>query len=207
MSKNERQPGFSLLELMMAVSISMILSAVTYVAMRPVLQRAHLESAYSTTLMALRTTRNLAITQSHEYYAVFNPGGFPPGTILVQYQPPPVAGILPALQFVNTYTLPQDVTFDVRPGLPASTPDGFGGGGVPIDFGQGLGAGNLNYLVFMPDGSARDALGNYNSGVLYMTRLGDTLYNTRAVSVWGVTGRVRGWRLTQNTGVPIWVQE
>src|SRR5258708_40271567 len=97
MSKNERQPGFSLLELMMAVSISMILSGVTYVAMRPVLQRAHLESVYSTTLMVLRTTRNLAITQSHEYYAVFNPGGFPPRTILVHYPSPPVAVILPAL--------------------------------------------------------------------------------------------------------------
>src|SRR5258708_31967126 len=178
MSKNERQPGCSLLELMMAVSISMILSAVTYVAMRPVLQRAHLESAYSTSLMALRTTRNLAITQSHQYYAVFNPGGFPPGTILVQYQPPPVAGILPALQFVNTYTLPQDVTFDVRPGLPASAPDGFGGGALSIVFCPGLGAGNLNYPVFMPDGSARDALGNYNTSDLYMHRLGYTRYNT-----------------------------
>jgi prepilin-type N-terminal cleavage/methylation domain-containing protein len=200
-----KQRGFSMLEMAIAISISMILAAITFVSMRPTLYRAHLETAYSTTLEALRTTRNLAITQSHEYYVVFNPAGFPAGTILVQYQPPPVAGVFPPLQQVITYSLPTDITFDVRPGFPAATPDGFGGGVVHIDFGQGLGAGNLNYVVFMPDGSSRDSLGNYNSGIVYFTRASDPIYSSRAVTVWGTTGRVRGWRLNQKSG--IWEQE
>jgi prepilin-type N-terminal cleavage/methylation domain-containing protein len=202
-----RQRGFSMLEMAIALSISMIIAAITFVAMQPTLNRAHLETAYSTTLEALRTTRNLAITQSHEYYVVFNPAGFPAGTILVQYQPPAVAGIFPPLQQVITYSLPVDIAFAVRAGFPPATPDGFGAGIVPIDFGQALGAGNLNYVVFMPDGSSRDSLGNYNSGIVYFTRASDSIYSSPAVTVWGSTGRIRGWRLDQQAGLPLWEQQ
>ena len=61
--------------------------------------------------MALRNTRHLAITQSHLYYLTFNPAGYPAGTIEVQYQPPAVAGVLPPLQLVTTYTIPRDVSY------------------------------------------------------------------------------------------------
>jgi prepilin-type N-terminal cleavage/methylation domain-containing protein len=201
-----KQNGFSMLELMIVVVLILTMTAITYISLLPTFNRAHLEGSYSTTLMALRNTRNLAIAQSHEYYVVFNPGGFPPGTILIQYQPPAVGGIAPPLQQVITYSIPPDITFNVRGGFPAP-PDGFGAGIVPIDFGQGLGAGNLNYVVFMPDGSSRDNLGNYNSGIVYLTRASDAIYSSRAITVWGTTGRVRGWRLDQKAGAPIWEQE
>jgi hypothetical protein len=144
----------------------------------------------------------------HEYIVTFNPGGFAAGTILVQYQPPAIgAGALPPLQEVNAITIPPDITFAVRAGFPASAPDGFGSGIAPIDFGQTLGAGSLNYVAFMPDGSSRDTLGNYNSGVIYLTRAADTVYASRAITVWGATGRVRGWRLYNPANVNTWVQQ
>ena len=60
----------------------------------------------------------------------------------------------------------------------------------------------------MPDGSSRDSLGNYNSGVVYLSRTADAnIYNSRSVSVWGATGRIRGWHLYQQAGAPIWVQQ
>jgi prepilin-type N-terminal cleavage/methylation domain-containing protein len=204
---SRKQNGFSLLELMIVVVLMLTMTAVTYISLLPTLNRAHLEKSYSTTLMALRNTRNLAIAQSHEYYVVFNPGGFPPGTILVQYQPPAVGGLFPPLQQVITYSVPPDITFAVRAGFPAATPDAFGTGIVPVDFGQGLGAGNLNYVIFMPDGSSRDNLGNYNSGIVYFTRASDPIYSSRAITVWGATGRIRGWRLDQRAGAPIWEQQ
>lgn len=204
---SRKQNGFSLLELMITISLSLILAGMTYITLLPTLKRAHLESAYSTSLMALRNTRNLAITQSHEYYVVFNPGGFAAGTILVQYQPPAAAGIVPPLQQVITYSVPVDITFAVRPGFPAIAPDGFGTGATAIDFGQNLGAGTLNYVVFMPDGSSRDNLGNYNSGVVYLTRAAESIYSSKAITVWGSTGRVRGWRLDQKAGAAIWEQQ
>ena len=45
-----------------------------------------------------------------------------------------------------------------------------------------MGLGSQNYIMFMPDGSSQDTLGNYNSGVLYLTRPGD-IYSSRAITL------------------------
>jgi prepilin-type N-terminal cleavage/methylation domain-containing protein len=205
----KRQRGFSLLEMMITVAIGLTIGGITFVAMMPMFNRNHVDLAYDTTLMVLRNTRHLAITQSHQYYVNFNPGGFPAGTMQVTYQPPAVGGgALPPVQQVATYTLPRDISFAVMAGFPGNSPDSFGSGITAIDFGQGLGGGSLNYVSFMPDGSSRDSLGNYNSGVVYLSRAADpNPYNSRSVTVWGATGRVRGWRLYQQGGAPIWAQQ
>jgi type II secretory pathway pseudopilin PulG len=199
-----KQNGYSLLEM----CIALILSAVTFIAFRPALNQSDVDSAYDTTLMALRRTRNLAIAQSREYYVNFNPAGFPAGTIQIQYQPPTLNGIAQPIEQVITYTIPVDVQFAVQNGFPASTPDGFGNGTTAIDFestpGVPLGC---QCVVFFPDGSAQDPLGNFNNGVVYMTRPNDLKFSSRAVTVWGATGRVRGWRLVQQGANWIWNQQ
>ena len=207
--KLKTQRGMSLLEMMIVVALGLTIGGVTFMAMMPMFKRNHVDLAYDTTLMVLRNTRHLAITQSHQYYVNFNPAGFNPGTIQVTYQPPAIGGgPLPPVQQVSTYTLPQDISFAVMTGFPATSPDGFGTGIKAIDFGQGLGAGSLNYVSFMPDGSSRDSLGNYNSGIVYLSRTADPdPFNSRSVTVWGATGRTRGWRLYQQAGVNIWVQQ
>lgn len=207
---SRKNNGFSLLELMITVSLGLVMAGVTFIYLTPSMNNSHMNSAYETTLMALRNTRNLAITQSHEYYVNFNPAGFPAGTIQVEYQPPMVVGALaaPPIEQVNTYTIPKDTSFAVQAGFPATTPDGFGAGATAIDFETTAGVPlPCQCVVFMPDGSAQDSLGNYNSGVVYITRVGDTIYNSRAVSVWGATGRIRGWTLGLVGGVKEWVQQ
>jgi type II secretory pathway pseudopilin PulG len=204
---SRKENGFSMLELMITVSLALVMCGVTFIFLRPQMNQSHMNSAYDTTLMALRNTRNLAITQSHEYYVNFNPAGFPAGTIQVQYQPPAIgAGLAPPLEQVNTYTIPGDVSFNVQAGFPGATPDGFGVGATAIDFESTAGV-PLTYVVFFPDGSAKDNLGNYISGVVYITRVGDSIYTSRAVTVWGATGRIRGWRLNQVAGVAEWIQQ
>jgi len=42
----------------------------------------------------------------------------------------------------------------------------FGIGGTAIDFDQGVGLGSQDYVMFMPDGSSQDTVGNLNSGVV-----------------------------------------
>lgn len=208
--KSNRDHGFSLLEMLITVSIILILAGISFVTLVPAVSQNHIESAYDTSLMMLRNTRYQAITQSHEYVVTFNPGGYAAGTILVQYQGPSVAGIFPPLQLVQTITIPSDVSFAVYAGFPASTPDGFGTGIAALDFGYlpSGGGGASNQVVFMPDGSARDVLGNYNSGVLYMTRpTAPNMYNSKAITVWGATGRIRGWRLNQVGATPTWTQQ
>src|ERR1700687_1585009 len=88
--KSKTIRGFSLLELLIAVAIGFTFAAITFIAMKPLFNQSHLDLAYDKTLMVLRNTRHLAITQSHQYYVTFNPAGYPAGTIEIQYQPPAV---------------------------------------------------------------------------------------------------------------------
>jgi hypothetical protein len=187
--------------MMVAIGIGLTMACVTVIALMPVLKQSHVDAAYDTTLSVIRTYRSQAVSQSKRYILTFTT----PGTITVQYwgvgvpvSPPPVT--------VATYTLPPDIQFAVQAGFPAAGPDNFGSGAVAIDFDQGTGAGSQNYIMFMPDGSSQDTLGNYDSGVLYLTRPGD-LYSSRAISVFGTTGRIRGWRLYDQSGVNNWVQQ
>ena len=201
---SKKQRGFSLLELLITVAIGLTIASITFVAMMPLFNKNHIDLAYDTTLMILRNTRHLAITQSHQYIVTFAQ----PGTVTVTYQPPAVAGVLPPTQLVSTYTLPQDVTYNVVSGFPTTAPDGFGTGITAIDFGQGLGAGSLAYVSFLPDGSSQDTLGNYNNGIIYISRIADNnKFTSCSVTVWGATGRIRGWRLYQQAGSPVWVQQ
>jgi len=204
--RSRAQGGFSLLELMLTLGIILILSGVTFYSLQPALKQARVTTAYDTTLMALRNTRQLAVTQRKRYIVAFAA----PGTITISYWGKGVP-VDPAPVVVQTYNLPVDVQFTViagQPTAPTAVPDGFGGGTTAIDFGQALAIGTQPSVMFMPDGSSQDALGlgYYNSGVVYVGRPGE-LESMRAVTVFGTTGRVRGWRLAQQAGGPTWVQQ
>jgi len=111
----------------------------------------------------------------------------------------------PAPVLISTQILSPDIKFQILAGVPnANTPDNFGNGARAIDFGQGIGLGGLNYVKFMPDGSAQDVNGNLNNGILYIA-MDNNLYSTRAVTVFGATGRIRGWQLVNQAGAT-WVQ-
>ena len=194
--------GFSLLELMIVIAIGFTVTSVAVIALMPAMKQNSVNTAYDMTLSALRNYRNLSITQRKRYIVTFTA----PGTITVSrwdvavpVSPPPVV--------VTTFTLPSDIQFATQAGFPggANAPDGFGTGVAAIDFDQGMGLGSQNYVLFMPDGSSQDTLGNLNSGVLYLTRPGD-LYSSRALTVFGSTGRIRGWRLYNQAGAT-WVEQ
>lgn len=205
--KSTKHRGFSLLELLVAMSIGLIMAGVAFMAMSPLFKKNHVDQAYDTTLEVLRNYRNQSITSSKRYIIVFTA----PRTITVQYwhfvQPP---GVSPAPTFVSSYTLPADIQFAVQGGFPNPGPDGFGTGVTPIAFNAcAVVEGGTPCIVFSPDGSAQDDVGNpgnFNSGVIYLTRPGD-LYSSRAINVWGATGRIRGWRLYKVAGVNKWVQQ
>jgi prepilin-type N-terminal cleavage/methylation domain-containing protein len=202
--------GFSLIEMMIVVSIALIMMGITFISIQPALQDAHINNAYDTALTQLRIGRERAIAERSRYVVSFGAtlppgaaGGTAPDARSIQlwhYQfAQPVS---PAPVFITSIELPTDVQFQAVGGLPAPGPDNWGAGGTAIDFDQGVGAGGLTYVMFMPDGSSQDNLGNYNSGVLYMARNG-ILLSSKAITVFGTTGRVRGWRL--NAGA--WVEK
>lgn len=194
--------GFSVVELMIVVVIGMVMAGVSIMALMPLYRQNHVDAAYDTTLSVIRTYRNQAITQSKRYIITFTT----PGTITVEYWGTGVP-VAPAPVTLATYTLPNDIQYSVQAGFPAAAPDSFGTGLVAIDFDQGMGLGSQNYIMFMPDGSSQDTLGNYNSGVVYLTQTGSNVNTARAVSVFGTTGRVRGWRLDSVAGNNTWTEQ
>lgn len=189
---------------MIVAAIMLTVASIAFMALQPMFKQSKVDSGYDTTLMAFRNYRNLAITQRKRYIVTFTA----PSTITISrwdYAVP----VSPAPIVVSTLTLPTDITFSTQagfPGTPATVPDGFGTGVTAIDFDQGMGLGSQNYVMFMPDGSSQDNLGNLNSGVLYLGRIND-LYSSRALTVFGATGRIRGWRLYRQAGVNTWVQQ
>jgi hypothetical protein len=105
--------------------------------------------------------------------------------------------------------LPSDIQFQAVAGLPnsaATVPDGFGNATTAIDFDRGVAGAIANQVMFMPDGSAHDTNGNWNNGIIYVGRTAD-LYSARAVTLYGATGRIRGWRLISFGGAPKWLEQ
>jgi prepilin-type N-terminal cleavage/methylation domain-containing protein len=198
---SRKNSGFSLLELLIVISIGLIMAGVTFMAMMPMFKTNHVDQGYDTLLSVVRNYRNQSITQSKRYIVFFTP----PSTITVQYWGVAVP-VSPAPVTVATYTLPPDIQFAVQAGFPNPGPDTFGTGTTPITLNNCALVG-ASCLIFYPDGSAQDDLGNFNSGVIYMTRPGSDAYSSRALSIYGTTGRVRGWRLYKQGGVNTWVQQ
>jgi type II secretory pathway pseudopilin PulG len=200
--------GWSLLEMAVVLSMILILACITFVTLQGTLKVGKTNTAYNITLRAMRDARQMAIDDWTTYYVTF----VAPNTIQVWQQPRGIVGQpLPPAQLKTTYVLPlggagaPDIRFDNEPSLPTTTPDGLRSGTFAVDFGQGVGGGGATSVYFYPDGSAHDLAGNINNGVVEIARPGD-LYSTRALSIYGTTGRIRGWRLDQGTtsGVNVW---
>lgn len=204
-SRNSR--GFTLIEALIAISIVLIMSGISYYSLRPAWQDARLNAAYNGTLMTLRQARQWAVDNRKTYLVTFNPVGTPVGVNRIQINRIDAGAVGPV---VNTMTLPPDIQFLNIPGIPntaAGTPDNLGTGSKPVQFDIGVAGGIENQIYFFPDGSARDIGNNVNNGVVYVARAND-LYTSRAITLLGAAGRTRGWRLySSSTGIPHWSQQ
>ena len=201
--RRDRTRGFSLLEMVMVLAIMIVVATIAFMSLQPTLKAQRITNAYNTTLSALRMARENAVSQRTSYHLQFQSSSTS-NTITLS----PTLSTFQGAQNAVTYSLPSDVAFSAQSGIPtAATPDGFGSGLAAIDFGytaEGTGTGGAADLYFCPDGSVQDATGgagncsgNWNSGVVYIARPGELL-SSRAITVWGGTGRIRGWRLYGN---------
>jgi prepilin-type N-terminal cleavage/methylation domain-containing protein len=200
---SRKQNGFSLLEMIIAISVSLILAGAVTVTMQTTFKQQLVNDAYNNTLTTLRKARDQAAADMRVYVVTFAaPTAGNGGTITVTQNTPAGAVLF-------TTNLPPQVTFHVEPGVPntaATVPDGFGTATSVFDFDQApSGAGGGTVIYFQPDGSAQDAAGNVNNGVVYLGTPGQ-LPTCRAVTLWGYTGRIRGWQLANVGGVWSWIQ-
>jgi Tfp pilus assembly protein FimT len=199
--------GFSLIEMVSVVAISIVVTVVSVVSLGSVLNQQHVANAYNTTLAAMRQARDNAVSQRASYVVTFS-NTVSPNTIAVA----PTGATFTGDQNTVTYQLPTDVTFLAQSGLATTPPpDGFGTGVNAIDFGYTATVSSptgstQNTIYFCPDGSAQTAACNaggyainWDGGVVYLARSGDVL-SSRAVTLYGGTGRIHGWRLYLKTG-------
>jgi type II secretory pathway pseudopilin PulG len=209
--------GFSLLEMMIVICVLMIVGGIGFMALQPALKDAKVNQAFESAMMPLRVARQRAIAERKQYIVCYGIAA-PPAAVTpiaptaqsIQIFRWDVGTALSAATQVTAVTLPIDINFQVLPGLPngpATVPDGFGSAVTAIDFDQNVAGGGIkNQVMFMPDGSAHDVNGNLNSGIVYVSRNGD-LYSSRAITLYGATGRIRGWRLLNSGGGPKWFQQ
>ena len=209
--------GFSLLEMMIVICVLMIVGGIGFMALQPALKDAKVNQAFESAMMPLRVARQRAIAERKQYIVCYGIAA-PPAAVTpiaptaqsIQIFRWDVGTALSAATQVTAVKLPIDINFQVLPGLPngpATVPDGFGSAVTAIDFDQNVAGGGIkNQVMFMPDGSAHDVNGNLNSGIVYVARNGD-LNSSRAITLYGATGRIRGWRLLSSGGGPKWFQQ
>jgi hypothetical protein len=197
MRKCESQFGLSLVELTVACAIGITVAAIAALNIRPMLNNQHVENASNITVTQLRLARQKEIDERRVY--------------LVRFQTPRSI----QLYQINSGTevasgsaveLPNDVEYRYEAGLPGDpehTPDNFTTHGKAIDFDLDYSDAESTDVRFFPDGSARDSKNRTNNGVIYMARPGE-LRSSRAVSLFGTTGRVKGWRLSGSSGAIQW---
>jgi Tfp pilus assembly protein FimT len=204
--------------MVIVVSLVMLISGFAVISLQGAVRDSRVNGAFDNAFMQLRLARERAIAERKCYIVVFGtpapplvstPLGAPTAKSIQVFVWSNTTIPRPAPVQVSTVDLPTDVAFQTLPGIPtgsSAVPDGWGSGVAAIDFDQGVGAGAGNVVMFNPDGSAHDLQGNANSGVLYIARNGD-LTSSRAITVFGTTGRIRAWRLMLISGVATWVQQ
>jgi prepilin-type N-terminal cleavage/methylation domain-containing protein len=186
-SSSER--GFTLLETMVALCIAAIvggMATANLVAARRVIQG---DAAMRMVMTQLNTAREMAITQRRLMELQFAGGNI---VRIVRHETPGVATTV-----VATAILESKAQFALTQNVP-DTPDGFGVN-APVSFGQALA------VMFNTDGTLIDTNGSPINGSVFLAISGQP-ESTRAVTVLGSTGRVRGYKWVTNGAVGSWVR-
>lgn len=203
------QRGFSMVELSVVVLIILILVAVALVTMVPTVQNSRANAGMEMVLGEMRRAHERAIDERRIYRITFvAPNQIQLDVGQVANVASTITGTTPAfISAQQPLTLPDGIQFICIGGIPTgagSVPDGLGSGANAIDFDLGNGGGGTQ-IYFQPDGRALDAANRLNDGVVYVAIPGN-LYSSRAVTLFGSTGRSKGWTLSTLGGAPGWTQ-
>ncbi|HET9831668.1 MAG TPA: prepilin-type N-terminal cleavage/methylation domain-containing protein [Vicinamibacterales bacterium] len=187
--RSSSQQGFTLLETMVTLSIAAIvggMATANLVAARRVIQG---DAAMRMVMTQLNTAREMAITQRRLMEVQFAGGNI---VRIVRHETPGIATTV-----VATSVLESRAQFALTANVP-DTPDGFGATDA-VAFGQALA------VMFNTDGTLIDTNGSPVNGSVFLAISGQT-ESTRAVTVLGSTGRVRGYKWVTNGAVGSWVR-
>jgi hypothetical protein len=181
--------GFSTVELLTAVLVIFIVSAIAILQIGPVLQSLRSDTAMRQVLDQMRQAREYSIAR-RQYVQVTFPvvAGQCQIVITQRNDLKPGAG---AAVVLSTVPIQSPLQF-LLAGLP-DTPDNFGNTSA-IEFG-GVAGGPPVGMLFQSDGELVDG-GTYLpvNGSVFLAAPGQPSSAARAITVMGSTGRVRGWK-------------
>ncbi len=177
--------GFSLAEVISVFAIVAVSAAVILPVVQPAVREMRLSEAADKVTMEIRRGRQGAVDFRRLHRVSF----IGSGTIRLERQDLETSDWVP----VHDTFLPQGVVFDVPQGAPTGddSPDEMGTS-QSVDFS------GRNSVIFHPDGSARGNAGEIVSGIVYVRRA-DKPEHGRAVTLFGATGRVKPWRLIEDS--------
>jgi prepilin-type N-terminal cleavage/methylation domain-containing protein len=202
------ESGFSLVEMVVVLGIVLVVAASALMNILPSIKSSRSNAAMELVLGEMRRAHDRAVDERRIYRVTFTA----PQTIQVDVGQVAVIGstitdsspVFAAAQ--PPLTLPGNIQFLAAPGIPTNpnaTPDGLGSGTVAINLDIANGGGTQIY--FQPDGRALDGANRLNDGVIYLAEQ-NNLFSSRAISLYGTTGRSKGWFLTQVNGAKKWTQ-
>ena len=173
-----RDAGFSLIELMVALSLLGIIGGMAVVSVQGALTTARGDTAAHQVASVLRLGRDTAIAQRRRVDVVF----VQPNRVQL------VRNNLPnGTTLITDVALENGAIFQLDPSLPEAEP-GFGRSAA-IDFA------NAAVVRFMPDGTLSDGASVPINGTVYLGMPGQKL-GARAVTVTGTTARSQPYRWT-----------
>ena len=183
-TRNTDQRGFSLTELLIVVGVAILLAATGLPMMEAALTQGEADTALNVVMSKMRLARQLSV----DLRRVHRVTALQPNRVRLERR-----DLEGSWDLVVEELLPGGFEFRIEPGLPSEeslTPDRMGADSA-IDFK------NSNQILFRPEGSATDDAREPANGVAYLAYPGK-LETARAVTVFGSTGRIRGWRFARD---------
>ena len=180
---DKRNRGFTLIETLIVISMSMTLMAISMFQLQPAMQLFRSRAATDKIKNILRQARELAISERR--------------SVVIQFVGNNTIELFQVLQPTNTIASTPFLTVPLESGAQfmtlsgeTDTPDSFG---IPatggVEFG-GIAGGPTTGMQFQSDGTFTDGSGNPINGTVFLGSLSDNS-TAGAVTVLGNTGRVR----------------
>ena len=188
-----RQAGFSLIEMLVVVSLILIVGAMVMIQSAPIMANAKMDSAMRQVIDQIRQAREYSIT-NRRYVNVAFPtavvGANTVYTVTITQMNSLTAGAGATNPVLSTTIIQAPAQYYTFGGL--DTPDAYGNSAA-IYF-ENTSGGPLGGMLFQSDGELVDgATFQPINGTVFLGVPG-TATSARAVTVLGSTGRVRGWK-------------
>jgi prepilin-type N-terminal cleavage/methylation domain-containing protein len=178
------EAGFTLLEIMVVVGLMGVLAAMAIMVSPAFTQTARADSGITQALDAIRSAREVAISQRRNVELRFI------GNNAVQTARVDIGanGQMIGTTILRTVELENRMEIGLDPDAPTDTPDGFG-----RTAGASFGASPRR--MFTSEGTFVNATGDPLNGTLFMF-IRHQKNSARAISIMGATALVRPWRWT-----------